>query len=65
MSKSEKNWRRFYMILMIFIYGIFVPVTVFEWLAGSGGFPLTALVVGTALPLMRTNHIRQIQEKDG
>ncbi|WP_174614151.1 hypothetical protein [Virgibacillus ihumii] len=53
------------MILMIFIYAIFVPVTVFEWLSGTAGFPLTALVVGTALPVMRTNHISQIQEKYG
>ncbi|WP_077327777.1 hypothetical protein [Virgibacillus siamensis] len=65
MSKSEKNWRRFYLILMIFIYGIFVPVTVFEWLAGSEGFPLTAIVVGFALPLMRKNHLTAIWEKEG
>lgn len=65
MSKSEKNWRRFYMIMMICIYGIYVPVTVYEWLAGSGGFPLTAVVVGFGLPLMRKNHLRQIWEKEG
>lgn len=65
MSKSEKRWRRFYLILMIFIYAIFVPVTVIEWLAGSGGFPITALVVGVALPLMRKNHVNSIRQKEG
>lgn len=63
MSKKEKRWRRFYLILMIFIYAVFVPVTVLEWLFGDGRFPLTAIVVGTALPMMRKNHINQIQSK--
>lgn len=65
MSKSEKRWRRFYLILMIFIYVIYVPVTVVEWLAGSGGFPITAVVVGFGLPLMRKNHLNSIREKEG
>ncbi|MFD2760681.1 hypothetical protein [Lentibacillus juripiscarius] len=65
MSKSEKRWRRFYLVLMIFIYAIFVPVTVIEWLAGSGGFPITAIVVGLGLPLMRKNHMNSIRVKEG
>lgn len=65
MSKTEKKWRRFYLILMIVIYGIFVPVTVIEWLAGGGGVPYTAVVIGIALPVMRKNHIHTIREKDG
>ncbi|SFD94435.1 hypothetical protein SAMN05216238_10661 [Lentibacillus persicus] len=53
------------MILMIFIYAIFVPVTVIEWLAGTGGFPITAVVVGMGLPLMRKNHLNVIRQKEG
>ena len=64
MSKKEKRWRRLYLILMIFIYAVFVPITVVEWLAGDGSFPLTALVVSFALPVMRKNHLHQIKEKE-
>lgn len=65
MSKTEKKWRRFYLILMIVIYGFFVPVTVIEWLAGDSGVPYTAVVIGLALPVMRKNHIHTIREKEG
>ncbi|GGK08600.1 hypothetical protein GCM10007063_33760 [Lentibacillus kapialis] len=65
MSKSEKRWRRFYLILMIFIYAIYVPIAVVEWLAGTGGFPITAVVVGVGIPLMRKNHLNSIKEKEG
>ncbi|GEL76476.1 hypothetical protein [Tenuibacillus multivorans] len=64
MSKSEKRWRRLYLFLMIFIYAIFAPITVTEWLAGSGGFPYTAIVVGIALPFMRKNHLNSIRQKE-
>lgn len=50
---------------MIFIYGIFTPITVHEWLFTDGGFPLTAVVVGFALPFMRKNHLNQVREKEG
>lgn len=63
MSKREKRWRRFYLILMLFIYVIFVPVSVLEWLIGEGKFPLTAIVVGFGLPMMRKNHINTIRSK--
>ncbi|WP_067724819.1 hypothetical protein [Oceanobacillus damuensis] len=65
MPKKEKGWRRLYLILMIFIYAVFVPITVIEWLTGNGGFPMTALIVGLALPAMRKNHLNQIREKEG
>ncbi|WP_430784492.1 hypothetical protein VBD025_08600 [Virgibacillus flavescens] len=65
MSNSEKKWRRFYLILMIFIYAIYVPVTVFEWLAGDGGLPYTAVIVGFGLPIMRKNHLQSIRQKEG
>ncbi|GAA0465727.1 hypothetical protein [Alkalibacillus silvisoli] len=64
MSKSEKRWRRFYMILMLFIYIIVVPVMAIDWLGGSGGFPYTAIIVGTALPLIRKNHLNAIRHKE-
>jgi hypothetical protein len=63
MSKKEKRWRRFYLFLMIFFYAIYVPVSIIEWLARDGGLPLTAVVVGIALPYMRKNHLHQIQIK--
>jgi hypothetical protein len=65
MSKKEKRWKRFYLFLMIFFYAIFVPVSVLEWFAGDGGLPITAVVVGIALPFMRKNHLHQIQMKKG
>ncbi|TFJ91631.1 hypothetical protein [Lentibacillus salicampi] len=65
MSKSEKRWRRLYFYLMIFIFAIYVPITVFEWLTGAGGFPLTAIVVGIGIPLGRKTHLKSIREKEG
>lgn len=50
---------------MIFIYAIFVPITVIEWLAGGGSIPYTAVIVGVGLPIMRKNHINAIREKEG
>lgn len=50
---------------MIFIYAIYVPVTVISWLAGDGGIPYTAVIVGVGLPIMRKNHINSIREKEG
>ncbi|GEN44517.1 hypothetical protein [Alkalibacillus haloalkaliphilus] len=64
MSKSEKRWRRFYLILMLFIYIIYVPVTVIDWLGGSGSFPYTAFIVGIGLPLIRKNHLNSIQQNE-
>lgn len=63
MSKKEKRWRRFYLFLMIFIYAIFIPVTVLEWVVGDGRFPITAVVVGIGLPMIGKNHIQQLQTK--
>ena len=65
MSKKEKRWRRFYLFLMIFFYVIYVQVSVLEWLLGDGGLPVTAVVVGIALPYMRKNHLHQIEMKEG
>ncbi|GAA0432280.1 hypothetical protein GCM10008934_22160 [Virgibacillus salarius] len=48
---SEKSWRRFYLYLMLFIYIIYAPISIIEWLSESGGFPFTAIIVGIALPL--------------
>ncbi|WP_010098580.1 hypothetical protein [Ornithinibacillus scapharcae] len=63
MSKSEIKWRKFYLYLMIFIYAVYTPITVFEWIIGEDGFPFTAVVIGFSLPLMRANHIHTIREK--
>lgn len=62
MSK-QKKWQRIYLVLMIFFYGIFVPVTLFEWLFSNGTFPFTAIAVGLALPFMRKNHLAQLQKQ--
>ncbi|MBM7588267.1 hypothetical protein JOC86_004864 [Bacillus pakistanensis] len=63
MSKKEKRWRIFYLCLMIFFYAIYVPVSVLMWLIGDEGFPITAVAVGIGLPIMRKNHIQQIQSR--
>ncbi|ETP69083.1 hypothetical protein AC739_01555 [Planococcus glaciei] len=60
---KEKKWRKIYLVLMIFFYAVFVPVTFAEWLLGEGGFPFTAIVVGMALPYMRKNHLLQLQKQ--
>ena len=60
---KEKKWRKIYLVLMIFFYAVFVPVTFEEWLLGEGGFPFTAIVVGMALPYMRKNHLLQLQKQ--
>lgn len=61
MSKKEKNWKRFYLFIMIFFYFIYVPVSVAEWIFSDGGIPLTAIVVGFALPVIRKNHLTKIR----
>ncbi|WP_409273228.1 hypothetical protein V1499_01565 [Neobacillus sp. SCS-31] len=61
--KSEKSWKRFYLFLMIFFCAIYVPVSLLEWLGGDGGIPITAVVVGVALPFIRKNNLTQIKEK--
>ncbi|MBS4179489.1 hypothetical protein [Lederbergia citrea] len=63
MAAKERKWRRVYLFLMIFFYGIYTPVSIFEWLAADGKFPFTAIVVGLALPFMRKNHLNQIQQQ--
>ncbi|RST71481.1 hypothetical protein D4T97_018470 [Siminovitchia acidinfaciens] len=61
---KEKKWRRIYLFLMIFVYGIFTPVTVLEWLFGDGRFPLTALVACLAMPAIRKNHLLKIEQEN-
>ncbi|MGG3915103.1 hypothetical protein [Rossellomorea vietnamensis] len=51
--------------LIIFFYVIYVLISVLEWLLGDGGVPITAVVVGIALPYIRKNHLHQIQLKEG
>lgn len=63
MSKSEKKWRRFYFIAMIIIYGVFIPVELYEFFTGGTRFPLSVIVVGVGLPLMRMNHLNKIREQ--
>lgn len=59
----RKKWRKIYIGLMIFIYAVYVPVSVFEWLASDGGFPFTAVLLAVALPLMRKNHWTQLKKE--
>ena len=63
MSTSEKKWRKVYIGLMIFIYAVYVPVSVFEWLGSDGGFPFVAVLVAIALPFMRKNHLTQLRNE--
>ncbi|WP_433746756.1 hypothetical protein [Falsibacillus pallidus] len=63
MGKKEKRWRRFYLFIIIFFYAIYVPVSLLDWVNGEG-FPITVFTVGIALPLLRKNHLKQIQAKE-
>lgn len=62
--KKYKRWKRTYLILSIFFYGIFVPVTIAEWLFSDASFPFTAVVVGLALPAMKKNHLAQLEHQN-
>ncbi|OCA80717.1 hypothetical protein F7984_01735 [Pradoshia sp. D12] len=64
MSKKEKRWSKFYKYFMIFFYVLLVPIAIFDFFAG-GGFPYEILIVGLALPAMRTNHLNIIRAKGG
>ncbi len=61
--KKLKRWKRIYFILMIFIYAVFIPVTTLEWLFADGSFPITAIAVGSALPVMKKNHLNQLEQQ--
>lgn len=61
--KKYKRWKNTYLLLLIFFYGIFVPVTVAEWLFADAGFPFTAIIVGIALPAMRKNHLALLKSQ--
>lgn len=63
MTKNERKWHKIYTALMVFIYIIYIPVSVIEWLSTDSGFPIVALVVGIALPFMRKNHMAQLKEE--
>ena len=59
---KEKKWRRIYLFIMIFVYGIYTPVTVIEWVAGDGKFPLTVIIACLAMPFIRKNHLMKLRE---
>ena len=63
MTKNERKWHKIYTALMVFIYLIYIPVSVIEWLSTDSSFPIVALVVGIALPFMRKNHMAQLKEE--
>ncbi|MED1865894.1 hypothetical protein ABID52_003892 [Fictibacillus halophilus] len=64
MSKSEKKWRRIYIALYIFVYGIYVPYNLLMWLGGEEGFPIAMFPIAIGLPFMKKNHINSIREKE-
>ncbi|MCM3719799.1 hypothetical protein [Fictibacillus phosphorivorans] len=64
MTKSEKKWRRFYGMMYIFIYGIYVPYNLFMWLGSEEGFPFGMIGIAIGLPLIKKNHINSIHEKE-
>lgn len=63
-SKSEKKWRRFYMMMYIFIYGIYVPYNLFMWLGGNEGFPYAMLGIALGLSMMKKNHKHYPRKKN-
>ncbi|MEK4920833.1 hypothetical protein MKX78_02795 [Cytobacillus sp. FSL R5-0569] len=64
MSKKERKWRRIYLFIMLFVYILFVPISLFEWLLSGDRFPLAAAVVAIALPFMRKNHLNTIRKQE-
>lgn len=61
---KEKKWRRSYLFIMILVYGLVIPVMLFEWLVLEGKFPLAGFVIGFALPAMRRNHLTKIRQEN-
>ncbi|MCM3324867.1 hypothetical protein MKX67_02810 [Cytobacillus sp. FSL W7-1323] len=64
MSQKERKWRRIYLFIMLFVYILFVPISLFEWLLSSDRFPIAAAVVAIALPFMRKNHLNTIRKEE-
>ncbi|MFD2638739.1 hypothetical protein [Piscibacillus salipiscarius] len=66
MFKSEKSIRRLYLFLMIFTYGIYIPVTLVELINGtaSNASLITAVVLATGVPTMRKRHLESIKNKE-
>ncbi|MBU5214813.1 hypothetical protein M3685_25190 [Heyndrickxia oleronia] len=62
MSKQERKWRRIYFWLMIFIYCIYGPVEILEYVLDDGNFPLSFIFVGLAIPFIRKNHLNKFNE---
>ncbi|MEK5100994.1 hypothetical protein MKX83_03250 [Cytobacillus sp. FSL M8-0252] len=64
MSKKESKWKRIYLFIMLFVYILFVPISLFEWLLSGDRFPIAATVVAIALPFMRKNHLNTIRREE-
>ncbi|MGY3717835.1 hypothetical protein ACWE42_20185 [Sutcliffiella cohnii] len=63
LSKRERKWRRFYLFVMIMIYGLVIPLALSLFFVGES-FPLIPIFVGIALPFMRNNHLKQIRQQE-
>jgi len=64
MSQKEKKWRRIYLALLIFIYCLYIPVEVYEFIQEDKMFPIAVIVVGLAFPVMRYNHLKKIRAEE-
>ncbi|MBY6038557.1 hypothetical protein KUV80_18135 [Fictibacillus nanhaiensis] len=64
MSKKEKRWRVFYKVMYVFFYGFIIPLSLLLFFMGEEKFPYTLLPVAVGLPLMKSNHIQRIREKE-
>lgn len=63
MDKKEKKWRWIYIVLMIFVYAIYIPVRLYEYINDGSAFPITVVIVGVFFPIMRHNHLKKIKEE--
>jgi hypothetical protein len=64
MSKKEKRWRVFYKFMYIFFYGFILPFALLMFFLGEDKFPYTLLPFALGLPVMKSNHIQRIREKE-
>lgn len=60
-SKKERKWKWIYLLSMVFIYLIYIPAFLLDWLVLDGKLPLIPLFIGAVFPFMRKNHLKKIR----
>jgi hypothetical protein len=64
MSKRERRWRRFYILLFTFLYGCVIPINLFVYFSLTDErFPFVPILVGIILPFTKKRHLEQIRQE--